>query len=64
MSTRGKPMTHLMPQAVRLLAVWLAVALLGPQPSRWPRLFQAGAPHAQACYPPAAGRPCSIPPTR
>src|SRR5882724_2210646 len=32
MSTTGKRMTTPMHQAVRLLAVWLAVALIGPQP--------------------------------
>ena len=64
MSTSGTYMTTLMQQAVRLLAVWLAVALIGPQPFARPRPFPVGVPPAQACYPPVAGRRCSTHPTR
>ena len=64
MSTSGKYMTTLMHQAVRLLAMLLGVALIGPHPFARPRLFQVGVPRAQACSAPAAGRRCSIHPTR
>ena len=52
MSTRGKHMTPLMPQAVRLLTVWLAVALLGPQPCARAQDAPGGSPAPCAPFSP------------
>jgi nicotinamidase-related amidase len=44
MSTNGTYMTTLMHQAVRLLAVWLAVALIGPHPLARAQAAPGGSP--------------------
>jgi hypothetical protein len=44
MSTSGKRMTTLMHQATRLLAVWLAVALIGPHPFALAQAVPGGSP--------------------
>jgi nicotinamidase-related amidase len=56
MSTRGKPRTPLMPQAVRLLAMWLAVALLGPQPVALAQVASGGSPAPSSVLPTGGGQ--------
>ena len=56
MSTSGKHMTPLMPQAVRLLAVWLAVALLGPQPFARAQAAPGGSPARASVLPTGGGQ--------
>ena len=56
MSTSGKHMTTLMPQAVRLLAVWLAVALLGPQPFALAQAAPGGSPARASVLPTGGGQ--------
>src|SRR5215475_824522 len=56
MSTSGKHMTTLMPQAVRLLAVWLAVALLGPQPFARAQAVPGGSPARSSVLPTGGGQ--------
>jgi hypothetical protein len=56
MSTSGKPMTTLMPQAVRLLTVWLAVALIGPQPFARAQAAPGGSPARASVLPTGGGQ--------
>ena len=56
MSTSGKHRTPLMPQAVRLLAVWLAVALLGPQPFALAQAALGGSPARSSVLPTGGGQ--------
>ena len=56
MSTTNKHMTPLMPQAVRLLAVWLAVALLGPQPFALAQAASGGSPARSSVLPTGGGQ--------
>ena len=56
MSTRGKRMTPLMPQAVRLLAVLLAVALLGPQPFTLAQAVPGESPARSSVLPTGGGQ--------
>src|SRR5918999_51985 len=56
MSTSGKHMTPLMPPAVRLLAVWLAVALLGPQPFAPAQAAPGGSPAPSSVLPTGGGQ--------
>jgi nicotinamidase-related amidase len=56
MSTRGKPRTPLMPQAVRLLAMWLAVALLGPHPVALAQAASGGSPARSSVLPTGGGQ--------
>jgi nicotinamidase-related amidase len=56
MSTNGKHMTPLMPPAVRLLAVWLAVALLGPQPFALAQAVPGGSPARASVLPTGGGQ--------
>ena len=56
MSTSGKHMTTLMYQAVRLLAVFLAVALLGPQPFARAQAAPGGSPARSSVLPTGGGQ--------
>src|SRR5215475_831414 len=56
MSTSGKHMTTLMPQAVRLLAVWLAVARLGPHPFALAQAVPGGSPARASVLPTGGGQ--------
>ena len=56
MSTSGKHMTTLMRPAVRLLAVWLAVALLGPQPFARAQAVPGGSPARASVLPTGGGQ--------
>ena len=56
MSTHGTYMTTPMPQAVRLLAVWLAVAFLGPQPFAWAQAAPGGSPAPSSVLPTGGGQ--------
>ena len=56
MSTSGKHMTPLMRLAVRLLAVWLAVALLGPQPFAPAQAAPGGSPAPSSVLPTGGGQ--------
>ena len=56
MSTSGKHRTPLMPQAVRLLTVWLAVALLGPQPFARAQAAPGGSPAPSSVLPTGGGQ--------
>jgi nicotinamidase-related amidase len=56
MFTNGKPMTPLLPQAMRLLTVWLAVALLGPQPFALAQTAPGGSPVRASVLPTGGGQ--------
>jgi nicotinamidase-related amidase len=56
MSMRGKPMIPQMHQAVRLLAVFLAVALLGPQPFARAQPAPGGSPPRASVLPTGGGQ--------
>src|SRR5262245_22695519 len=56
MSTSGTSMTTLMHQTVRLLAVWLAVALLGPQPFALAQDAPGGNPARASVLPTGGGQ--------
>src|SRR5688572_33371194 len=56
MSTNGTYMTTLMHQAVRLLAVLLAVALIGPQPFAWAQAVPGGSPVRASVLPTGGGQ--------
>ena len=56
MSTSGTHMTTLMQQAVRLLAVWLAVALIGPQPFARAQAVPGGSPARSSVLPTGGGQ--------
>src|SRR5918998_866536 len=56
MSTSGKHMRTLMPQAVRLLAVWLTVALIGPHPVALAQAASGGSPARSSVLPTGGGQ--------
>src|ERR687895_2646439 len=56
MSTSGNHMTPLMHQAVRLLTVWLAVALLGPHPFARAQAAPGGSPARASVLPTGGGQ--------